>query len=99
METNPGSETTEYRIAKIAMAIGTILQPAAAGLATVWPDSKFVAIAMAIAGALIAIAGALGYQIPRAGVKTEAMRLQSIKAMANGQTANPTIPPKIDSGE
>lgn len=78
----PGSGTTEFKIAKWLGIVGMMLQPMAAALATAWPDDKIVACVVSIVGAIVAIAGALGYQIPRVSLKKEAMRADAAKAIA-----------------
>lgn len=79
----PGKETTEYKIAKALGIAGVSLQPIAGVLAAVLPASSvWVAAVTAIAGALIAIAGALGYQIPRAQVKATEVQAKAATEVA-----------------
>lgn len=78
----PGNTTTEFKIAKWMGIFGATMQPVAMSLAATFPDSKIVAIIVAIAGALIAIAGVLGYQIPRVALKKEVIRAEAAKVIA-----------------
>lgn len=77
-EIKAGKETTEYAIAKWLGIAGVALQGLAGALASSMPNATWVSMVLAISGALTAIAGALGYQIPRAMVKYKAISQKNL---------------------
>lgn len=83
----PGRDTSEFSLAAWIGAAGIALQGFAGTLAAIEPQAGWVSIVVSISGALMAIASALGFQLPRAGLKREALR-----ASSTGITVPP--PPK-----
>lgn len=99
----PGSETTEYKVARRMGQGAMVVQGIAATLAAIAPQSQWAAIVIAISGAIMGIAGALGYQVPRAGVKSAALELQ-LRSLPPQKTDIPirtltTVPHKMDPAE
>lgn len=75
MALTSGSGTSEFTLAKLLVGIGVGLQGVAATLAVILPNAPWVAIVISIAGAVKAVAGALGYMLPRAELKREDIRM------------------------
>jgi len=92
MDNRPGKSTSEYYLAKVALGLGAMM----AVLAVLPQHVAWVQIAMAVGGALVAILGTLGYQVPRAGVKREQIRTS---ASARGLSLTGGKPPDAISGQ
>lgn len=70
----PGSETSEYRLTKMMVVIGVVLQSLAGVLATLPQDLKWVAVASALCGTVLQVLTVLGYVKGRTVLKAEAVR-------------------------
>jgi hypothetical protein len=92
----PGVDSTEYKIAKWMGIGGTILLTLSMTLEGIFPDMKIISIIGAIAGSLIAIAGPLGYQIPRANLKMADMKAQVAQIGLQAGVV-PVVPPSASN--
>jgi hypothetical protein len=69
----PGEQTSEYKVTKIAVGVGAVLQAASLALSFMPQDNKFVSIASLICGTALQILSGLGYYRSRTAVKVAAL--------------------------
>jgi hypothetical protein len=74
-EPTPGNETSEYALAKYVMIFGAVLDAVSVLLSKLhesFPQAQWLVVALAVVGALVTLAGFLGYNKGRVIVKTAA---------------------------
>lgn len=91
-EIKSGAETTEFKLTRVMMAIGLVLEMVGGYLATMPQDVKWVAITSAVLGAAIQVFTVLGYMKGRAQIKAAATLASPWAASASGQPSAPSSP-------
>lgn len=73
----PGKDTSEFAVAKWLGVAGVGSQLLAGVLSAFIPGPDWSSVAVSLSGAAMGIAGALGYQVPRARAKMQEMHMSA----------------------
>lgn len=84
MEQKPGSQTSEFNIAKLLVLLGVVIDCAAVGLSTLQESGlqfPWISFAMIVVGMLTKVLPALGYVRSRTMVKLAAQQSQAAEVI------------------